>query len=132
MVIMATVNISSICLKMFSPFHLLFHDYHRNLDVVVVRKEVAAQSHHHFCVRRSVIHRALLWLITNNKYYRATKYILMKIYLPHFLKMAISQMMCQKWSNILLQVTLRCLLFKRVIQIIPTFQAHLFLLVFHI
>ena len=41
------------------------------LDVIVVRKEGASQSHRDFRVRRSVVHRALQWLITSNKYYRA-------------------------------------------------------------
>ena len=41
-----------------------------NLDIVVVRKEGVDQSHHDFCVRRSVVHRALQWLIMN-LYYRA-------------------------------------------------------------
>ena len=41
------------------------------LDVIVMRKEGASQSHPDFHVRRSVVHRALQWLITNNKYYRA-------------------------------------------------------------
>ena len=39
------------------------------LDVVVVRKEGANQSHRDFRVRRCVVHRALQWLITNNRYY---------------------------------------------------------------
>ena len=42
-----------------------------DLDIVVVRKEVADQSHRDFRVRRSVVHHALQWLITNNIYYRA-------------------------------------------------------------
>lgn len=41
------------------------------LDVIVVRREGASQSHHDFRVRRSVMHQALLWLVTNNQYYRA-------------------------------------------------------------
>ena len=41
------------------------------LDVVVVRKEGANQSHRDFRVRRSVVHRALEWLVTHNIYYRA-------------------------------------------------------------
>ena len=40
-----------------------------NLDIVVVRKGVD-QSHGDFHVR-SVVHRALQWLIMNNIYYRA-------------------------------------------------------------
>ena len=39
------------------------------LDVIVVRKEGATESHHDFCVRRSVVLRALQWLLTNNIYY---------------------------------------------------------------
>ena len=42
-----------------------------DLDIVVVRKEGADQSHRDFRVRRLVVHRALQWLITNNIYYRA-------------------------------------------------------------
>ena len=40
------------------------------LDVIIVRKEGAADSHRDFRVRRAVVLRALQWLITNNKYYR--------------------------------------------------------------
>ena len=40
------------------------------LDVIVVRKEVAAESHHEFHVRRSVVLCALQWLLANNIYYR--------------------------------------------------------------
>ena len=40
-----------------------------NFDIVVVRKGVD-QSHGDFHVR-SVVHRALQWLIMNNFYYRA-------------------------------------------------------------
>ena len=43
------------------------------LDVIVVRKEGANQSHRDFCVRRSVIYQALHWLVTNNIYYRANQ-----------------------------------------------------------
>ena len=43
----------------------------RDLDVIIVRKEGAAQSHRDFCVRRSVVLGALQWLIGNNKYYRS-------------------------------------------------------------
>ena len=39
------------------------------LDVIVVRKEGAAESHHDFCVRRSVVLCALQWLLANNIYY---------------------------------------------------------------
>ena len=42
-----------------------------DLDVVVIRKEGADQSHRDFRVRRSVVHCALQWLITNNIYYRS-------------------------------------------------------------
>ena len=42
-----------------------------DLDIVVVRKEGADQSHRDFRVRRLVVHRALQWLITNNTYYHA-------------------------------------------------------------
>ena len=40
------------------------------LDVIVVRKEGANQSHRDFRVRRSVVLRALQWLLANNIYYR--------------------------------------------------------------
>ena len=43
------------------------------LDVVVVRKEGANQSHRDFRVRRSVVHRALEWQVTHNIYYRANQ-----------------------------------------------------------
>ena len=39
------------------------------LDVIVVRKEGAAQSHCDFRVRRSRVLSALQWLQTNNIYY---------------------------------------------------------------
>ncbi len=41
-----------------------------DLDVIVVRKESANQSHRDFRVRRCVVHHALQWLISNNIYYR--------------------------------------------------------------
>ena len=40
------------------------------LDVIIVRKEGAANSHRDFRVRRAVVLCALQWLIANNKYYR--------------------------------------------------------------
>ena len=40
------------------------------LDVIVVRKEGAANSHRNFHVRRGVVLRALQWLLANNRYYR--------------------------------------------------------------
>ena len=42
---------------------------HRDLNVIVVRKEGAAESHHDFRVRKSVVLRALQWLLSNNIYY---------------------------------------------------------------
>ena len=39
------------------------------LDIIVVRKQGAADSHHDFRVRRSVVLAALQWLLTNNQYY---------------------------------------------------------------
>ena len=39
------------------------------LDAVVVRKEGGVQSHRDFRVRRSVVLRALQWLVANNIYY---------------------------------------------------------------
>ena len=41
-----------------------------NLDIIVVRKEGAAESHCDFRVRRSVVLLALQWLLSNNIYYR--------------------------------------------------------------
>ena len=41
------------------------------LDVIVVRKEGANQSHRDFCVRRALVHRALQWLVTHNHYYHS-------------------------------------------------------------
>ena len=40
------------------------------VDVIIVRKEGAMQSHHDFRVRRSVVLHALRWLVDNNKYYQ--------------------------------------------------------------
>ena len=42
-----------------------------DLDVIIVRKEGANQTHHDFRVRRGVVHRALQWLVTHNQYYRS-------------------------------------------------------------
>ena len=41
------------------------------LDVIVVRKEGANQSHRDFRVRRAVVLRALQWLVTHNQYYHS-------------------------------------------------------------
>ena len=41
------------------------------LDVIVVRKEGAVHSHRDFRVRRSVVRRALCWLVTHKQYYRS-------------------------------------------------------------
>ena len=41
-----------------------------DLDIVIVRKEGANETHCDFRVRRAVIHRALQWLVTHNQYYR--------------------------------------------------------------
>ena len=41
------------------------------LDVIVVKKEGAGQSHRDFRIRRSVVQCALQWLVTHNKYYHA-------------------------------------------------------------
>ena len=40
------------------------------LDIIVIRKEGAANSHRDFHVRRAVVLCALQWLLANNKYYR--------------------------------------------------------------
>ena len=42
------------------------------LDVLVVRKE-DEQSHRDFRVRRAVVEQALIWLLQNNRYYRANQ-----------------------------------------------------------
>ena len=42
-----------------------------NLDVIVVRREGANQTHTDFRVRREVVQRALQWLVTHNKYYQS-------------------------------------------------------------
>ena len=39
------------------------------LDIVIVRKQGVGETHKDFRVRRSVVLRALQWLIVNNKYY---------------------------------------------------------------
>jgi hypothetical protein len=41
----------------------------QDLDVIVVRKEGANQSHRDFRVRKSVVVAALEWLVANNIYY---------------------------------------------------------------
>ena len=41
-----------------------------DLDVIIVRKEGATDSHKDFRVRQSVVLRALQWLVENNIYYR--------------------------------------------------------------
>ena len=41
------------------------------LDVIVVRKEGANQSHRDFRVRRAVVLRALQWLVAHNQYYHS-------------------------------------------------------------
>ena len=43
------------------------------LDIIVVRKKGAADSHRDFRVRRAVVLRALQWLLANNKYYRSVR-----------------------------------------------------------
>ena len=40
------------------------------LDIIVIRKEGAADPHRDFCVMRVVILRALQWLLANNQYHR--------------------------------------------------------------
>ena len=40
------------------------------LDVIIVRKEGASNTHHDFRVRKAVVLHALQWLVANNKYYR--------------------------------------------------------------
>ena len=43
------------------------------LDIIVVRKQGAADSHHDFRVRRSVVFATLQWLLANNQYYRSVQ-----------------------------------------------------------
>ena len=40
-----------------------------DLDIIIVRREGAHQTHRDFRVRRQVVHRALQWLVTHNQYY---------------------------------------------------------------
>ena len=40
-------------------------------DIIVIRKEGAANSHCDFHVRRAIVFHALQWLLTSNKYYRS-------------------------------------------------------------
>ena len=49
------------------------------LDVIVVRKEGASDSHRDFRVRKSVVLVALQWLIINNKYYHSVISITMPL-----------------------------------------------------
>ncbi len=42
----------------------------QDLDVLIIRKEGAAQTHRDFRVHRSRVLNALQWLIANNAYYR--------------------------------------------------------------
>ena len=42
-----------------------------DLDIIVVRREGANQTHRDFRVRRSVVVRALQWLVIHNQYYRS-------------------------------------------------------------
>ena len=42
-----------------------------NLEVMIVRKEGANQTHSDVRVRRRVVERTLPWLITNNRYYQS-------------------------------------------------------------
>ena len=42
-----------------------------DLNVIFLRKEGANQSHRDFHVRRTVVYRALQWLVCHNQYYRA-------------------------------------------------------------
>ena len=43
------------------------------LDIIVIRKEGADNSHHDFRVRKTVVLCALQWLLANNKYYRGVR-----------------------------------------------------------
>ena len=61
-----TVDTLSTCLRMSPPLPALVPS---ELDIVVVRKEGANQSHRDFRVRRAVVHQALQ--CTHNVYYRA-------------------------------------------------------------
>ena len=66
----AIVGMSSTCLRISPRLPPACHDCPSKLDVIVVRKEGATQSHRDFRVRRSIVLRALQWLLANNVYYR--------------------------------------------------------------
>ena len=53
-----------------TPFATSLPRLPSELDIIVVRKEGSNQSHRNFRVRRSVVLRALQWLLANNIYYR--------------------------------------------------------------
>ena len=64
---MVTVGMLSTSPRMWPPLPRLPSE----LDVIVVRKKGANQSHRDFCVRRAVVHIALQWLVTHNQYYHS-------------------------------------------------------------
>ena len=41
------------------------------LNIIIMRKEGANHSHRDFRVRRAVVHSALQWLVSHNKYYHS-------------------------------------------------------------
>ena len=68
---MVTVGMLSTSPRMWSPLFRVCPAFPLNLDVIVVRKEGANQSHRDFRVRCAVVHRALQWLVTHNQYYHS-------------------------------------------------------------
>ena len=68
---MDTADMSSTSLRM-SPHFPTLPQLPSKLDVIIVRKEGTDKSHRHFHIRRSVVHRALQWLVMYNKYYRSS------------------------------------------------------------
>ena len=67
---MGTVGMLSTSLRMWPP-SLSLPRLPFQLDVIVVRKAGANQSHRDFRVRRAVVLRALQWLVTHNQYYHS-------------------------------------------------------------
>ena len=59
----------------------VFQGVPSELDVLVIRKD-NDQSHHDFRVRQTVVQEALMWVLENNKYYRANQVHLNQETLP--------------------------------------------------
>ena len=97
-----------------------------DLDVIVVRKEDAAQSHHDFRVRRSRVLSALQWLQDNNIYYCSISIS------PDALALCLKMVTYLVWlwshfSPPVMTTTRSCRLKKVKIPIMSTWQQHLFL-----